>query len=1059
MLMPTLREPESGLYVEQRMCELTGPLDPELVDATWQLLAERHAVLRTSVHWEGIERPVQVVHASARIPLTVLDARPGDDRADLVSADATRGFALSQAPLTRVTLVREGPERWFLLWSFHHIILDGWSAAIVLREFFTVYQSLREGRPPRLPQRAPFARFVEACLRFDEDEAARFWRSRLDDFGTATPLPWDGGEPATDHDGRYRRRHVTMPRALSEQVRETARQHRLTPASLYTAAWLMQLRSLTGSDDLVVGAAVSGRSGDVSGLQEMVGLLLNTLPLRIPVGAADTAVSVARRVQDGLRAAEPYEQTALHGLNRRLGRPHAMPLFHSLVVVQNFPFDSGMFSSIGGLTLGEVDFVENTNLPLSMMALPAGRIGQDGLICASYDSRLLSRSTVDRLVDDYQRILGAIGDRPEAPVSELPRPDLPSATTVTPAERLPARARLASALRTLPGVADATVFADPEANGVRLIAYVRPGDDDTPRPETLRRRLVSLLPDYLNPAEIVVTDPVPEDIDAARAVLTRHRRAAAPGDPEHVPRGATEQLVARVWSEVLQLPEPRRSDDFFAVGGDSISVLHVRAKLRQAGRPVSLDTCHRNPVLSDLAAALGTETVPAAPEGSDTAPARTFPLTGTQEEMLREALAGRDDLVYHPASSYEVRIDWSEPHFRDALAALAARHQMLRVSLDLDGGEWRHTTHDHAPVDLQVLDLRHLADHQAKVRADAWWDAERRREFDLGRPGLIRWHAVLLGGGWVRIGFAVHHAIIDGWSESMLLAALWEEYAARRTGRSVPDGPAPGFAPSARRLRSAEVLDPAVSGWRRLLAGVRPQRFSGPRADAGGPCYAIDVDVPESAWRELGEAAARAGHRPRALMLAAHAAAVGDLSADGPGDAPYVPTGVVTHARSGSGDDIAVVGNFLNLVPLVLDRRPADWPELVAALAEAEDAVRPLREAPFPDVRAALGCGPLFQALFNYVHYRNVAAADDSARLRPRAVRTEDPFPHPLIAHFRQDPFVPGRFTLALNVRREFCPPAAAGELGERYLRALHDVAAGVSTPDMIGTRYDQRRR
>ncbi|MCS7482452.1 condensation domain-containing protein [Umezawaea endophytica] len=402
MLVRTLRSPGAGVYIEQRTCTIEGEVDVELLRRSWQLLVDHHAALRTSVHWSGLQQPVQVVRRTAVPVVRVLEE--GEDRAEVVRRDAEEGFALDRAPLFRLTVLPEGPGRWFLMWTVHHVILDGWSATILLQEFFSTYSALARGVTPLLPPRPRQRAVVEHLLGLDPAAAREFWTGHLAGFGAAATIRFPG---AHDEHG-YERSNRPLPARTSEAVREFAARHRVTAASVYFAAWQLQLAAYSGADDLVTGVVSSGRGSAFPGADRVVGLLLNTLPVRTTIDPDVDLASFVRYCHDTMAACAEHDRTSLIDVHDWCGRPSGLPLFESLFVVQNFPFDRAMLERHDRWRISDLDFVEITDTPLCMMIVPGGRIGDDGVVYLSYDTAHVPPRLAGAVIADYERLLDRV---------------------------------------------------------------------------------------------------------------------------------------------------------------------------------------------------------------------------------------------------------------------------------------------------------------------------------------------------------------------------------------------------------------------------------------------------------------------------------------------------------------------------------------------------------------------------------------------------------------------------------------------------------------------------
>lgn len=937
MLTPTLVEHGAGLYVEQRLCTIHGAFDPALARQVWQILVERHAVLRTSIHWADLERPQQVVQDQAKLPFTVrYGVRASRDA--VLEQDARQAFDLNAAPLARVQLIEEAEDRWFLLWSFHHIILDGWSAAIVLREFFTLYAALDKGLPPQLPATGDFKAYIALCEGQDVRAAERFWRTELSSGWTGElPQRWHstGGADITDDD-RFGRLHLPLSHELSSAVRKLAATLRVTPAAVYTAAWAEMIHAATGNRDIVVGTPMSGRSRPAAGTINAVGLTLNTLPLRIRIAEGATRRDLAATAQSATARVQEFEFTPLRLVNRVMESASGT-LFDTILVVQNFPFDTAMFTETD-LSVEDVDFVENNNLPLSMMVLPAGRIGRDGLFCLSYDRLAFDSGLAGSLIADFESLLRdyceAGGDSPV----------------------------------TSPVVAgDGAAAAE---------------------------------------APVQVSPPVVQMVSAAQL-----------------------EAAAVAWQTVLGLDAaPGKNDEFFALGGDSITALRVRNALVRAGYGIDLAVLFKRPSLWELATALrpaGQQTSPVT--GPQQREEEVFPLSPTQRDMVEVSLREPGLGVYEPIASYEVSLPWDEARLSAALDRLTSRHEIFRTRLENRDAGWVHRVESTVKPSLTVVDLSGEPDPRAA--ADAWWRREAQAgNLCLDRPGLIRWHVLLLGGGTVRIGFQAHHAILDGWSEATMMAELLRFY--EDADADLP--PARGFGQALATIGQAPQTQ-VDAAWLPVLAGAESQRF-GVRAGGLGVSEMTEVPLGEDLSRALLAKAETEGVDLRTVLLTAHVNVVSALSVPSTGGR-RVATGMVSHLRTAE-ENLVVVGNFLNLIPLVVESKLqyvcADVAAALAAQAEAQQYW-------FADLCQRNGLTTPFESMFNYVYWRPMAETGRTD-VKPAVERIHDPFPHALTAHFRRDPFTPEAVTLVVHRRQGAALPALS-DLHRRYLAELRRLA------------------
>ncbi|HEX6201813.1 MAG TPA: condensation domain-containing protein [Thermoanaerobaculia bacterium] len=413
MLFESLSRSRPGLYVSQVSCVLAGGLDPAAFAATWARLVARHAALRTGFLWEQAPQPVQVVLDEVAVPLGVEDwrdlpaAEASRRAAELLAGERRRGFDLSRPPLFRLVLVRLAEDRWRFAWTYHHLLLDGWSEAVVLREMGLVYPALAGGREAPLPPARPYADFVRWVHAQDLAAAEAFWRGALGDFRRPTPL---GGRP--EEDGAAAEVRARVDAAAAAGLRRLAAGARVTLGTVVQGLWAAFLARLAGERDVVFGLTVAGRPAGLAGAEAMVGVFINTLPVRVRLPAAGPFAEWLRRLQDDVAAARRFEHTPLAEVQRWSGVPRGTRLFDSLLVFQNTPDDA---AEPGGRHLVEVEegaFQGGpTAYPLSLDVEPAAELA----ITLTYDTARFTRETVAGWAESFAALAaaagrGAIGD-------------------------------------------------------------------------------------------------------------------------------------------------------------------------------------------------------------------------------------------------------------------------------------------------------------------------------------------------------------------------------------------------------------------------------------------------------------------------------------------------------------------------------------------------------------------------------------------------------------------------------------------------------------------------
>ncbi|HEY3754809.1 MAG TPA: amino acid adenylation domain-containing protein [Opitutaceae bacterium] len=403
MLFHLLREPASTAYCEQLRFDLDGEADDRVLAAAWQDVTDRHPALRTSFQWEGLERPVQVVHRRAVVPVEHLDwtvgTPPSAERlARLAAAEQVRGFDLARAPLMRLVIVRTGAARRHVIWTHSHLLLDGWCLPLLLGEWSEACDARSAGRPLGLPPRRPYRDFIAWLRRRNAAAAGDFWSGLLSGMDGSTPVPT--GESAIANAGDAAGEiPVSFSSEETENLSRMSRDQRVTLATLCQGAWALALSRLTGRDDVVFGTVAAGRPPDLAGAQEMIGLFIATLPVRVRLRPELPAGDWLRGMQTAAATARTHEHTPLVAIREAAGLPPGEDLFRTVFAFENYPAPGG---SKGGLRLSGGHTQERTHYALTIAAAMA-----DGVLSARflYDGSQVGRPAAERAASHWQTAL------------------------------------------------------------------------------------------------------------------------------------------------------------------------------------------------------------------------------------------------------------------------------------------------------------------------------------------------------------------------------------------------------------------------------------------------------------------------------------------------------------------------------------------------------------------------------------------------------------------------------------------------------------------------------
>ncbi|WP_052517558.1 amino acid adenylation domain-containing protein [Archangium violaceum] len=421
ILFHVLQEQGTGLYFNQLSCELRGSLNLPAFTEAWRRVVAAFSILRTAIVWEDVDEPLQVVLNEVELPLEQEDWR-GAPAAEQearftawLEADRRRGVELGTPPLIRLSLLQTGDAAYRFVFSHHHILLDGWSVPILIKQVFVLYESLVRGLTPRVEQARPYGDYIEWIQERGLEDSERFWRRSLAGFSAPTELgrgfPVEEGAPVS---GRAARR-VLLSASTTEALNGLARQQGLTLNTVVQGAWALLLGHHGGTRDVVFGTTVSGRPPELSGVEGMVGLFINTLPVRVRLPADEPLVTWLKGLQAWVLEMRQHEHSPLVKVQRWSEVPKGTPLFESLFVFENYPVDAALTASLPALEVRDVRAVEEDHHPLTLVAVP----GRELRLELAYERARFDAEHVERMLGQLRHVLESMAARPAQRLGEL----------------------------------------------------------------------------------------------------------------------------------------------------------------------------------------------------------------------------------------------------------------------------------------------------------------------------------------------------------------------------------------------------------------------------------------------------------------------------------------------------------------------------------------------------------------------------------------------------------------------------------------------------------------
>ena len=415
MLFHTLYAPDSGIYIEQRSCALDGPLDLTAFEAAWQQIVDRHSILRTSLVWEDIKKPVQVVHKECRIRVSQEDwshlssSEQQYRLSEFLLEDRKRGFDLTEAPLMRLMIIKLGDDYHQFTWSNHHVIMDGWSRFLVLKEFFTLYEASRQGRSVESARTRPYRDYIAWHRAQDIAAAEGYWRETLKGFTAPTPLVVDRHTDGRDTDGELSgEQEVIVSASTTAALQALARQNQLTLSGLVQGAWALLLSRYSGEDDVVFGVTSSGRPAELKGAENMVGLFIVTLPARVKTPPDELLLPWLKQLQASQYQMLQFEYSPPVQVQRWSEIPPGQQLFQSIIVFENYPVENVSSDESGSFEIKNFKSSGNSNYPLALVVLP----GPELSLRLVYNRQRFEEGTIRRMLGHLKNLLESIASDP-----------------------------------------------------------------------------------------------------------------------------------------------------------------------------------------------------------------------------------------------------------------------------------------------------------------------------------------------------------------------------------------------------------------------------------------------------------------------------------------------------------------------------------------------------------------------------------------------------------------------------------------------------------------------
>ncbi len=414
MLFQSLSEPNSGVNVEQLVIELPEELQPRQLKEAWNLVANRHQILRTRFVWSGAGEIIQKVDTASTFGWQEADE---SQWTGFLEKDRALGFDFDAGTPMRIALFRMGEDRHRMVWTFHHVLLDGRSIFSVAEEVFAAYELLISGNyKESLPTR-PFGGYADWLAKRDDTGSLGFWKERLKGFTAPTPVPDD---PDRENDSQNRDRYgelqAVVPAAVTTALVDFASRNGFTMNTVVQGAWAILLSRYTGETDILFGATKSSRRSSIEGADQIAGIFLNTIPVRTEVDSEASLVEWLRQLRSEWVALREHEHTSLVKIKEASDLPASAPLFDTLVVYENDLLAARLRALGGKWSQRRVELREQTGYALTLAAYG----GAELTLKIEFDSRRYTEGAIHRLLGHLTIVLQGMAEHQQERLRDLP---------------------------------------------------------------------------------------------------------------------------------------------------------------------------------------------------------------------------------------------------------------------------------------------------------------------------------------------------------------------------------------------------------------------------------------------------------------------------------------------------------------------------------------------------------------------------------------------------------------------------------------------------------------
>ncbi|WCM63688.1 amino acid adenylation domain-containing protein [Paenibacillus polymyxa] len=418
MLFYYLMNPQNNFYFEQIKLDVLGDFNPDIFGSSFNKLMQRHEILRSSFISGVNNETVQVVFKHRKLELQYEDISDLDETERHVyiqryeAEDQAKGFDLSGNSLIRLAVLRTSEKTYRIVWSYHHILMDGWCIGVIMKEWMDYYRFISQGHSLELPDSIPYGQYIQWLEKQSLDEAKNYWKNYLSDYDQQAIVPSDQGKKETGY--LLGELKFSLSESETEKLKTVADRYGVTMSSLFLAAWGLVLGWYNQTNDVVFGNVVSGRPTEIAGVERMVGLFINTIPIRVKMHETETFSQLMKRVQQESLQSQKFDHSPLVEIQEQSTLKQR--LFNHIVVFENFPLQEKeeLTGSDLGFMITDALISEQTNYDFNLNIETGTRLS----VNLAYNQNVYSKETAARVEGHLRNVL-AQATKPNTPISEF----------------------------------------------------------------------------------------------------------------------------------------------------------------------------------------------------------------------------------------------------------------------------------------------------------------------------------------------------------------------------------------------------------------------------------------------------------------------------------------------------------------------------------------------------------------------------------------------------------------------------------------------------------------